>query len=407
MLGLAWGVGLAFVLSHPVFVTNDSLSNYAHVWNVSRALADDHSLPFHFRALASGRALAYPYAFLPWTSAAVLRPIFGDWVTTLWLVFGFGLALGAALLALPEVRSPWGVAVILANPFLVEAVLLGQLPFLWSVAFFFAAVWAWRRERDFVAAAFAIAAMTTHPAVMGPIFALAVLVRLRVERRRRRLVALAAVACVASLPAAAMAVFSPVTTDSSAAVLAANLVGTVALRAMVVAVPFAVAFAAGRPSARHLAAAAVVLLALNAILVPVRHTGFAWGALTRDADTGFAPYLQSPAFHEGATYRLLRVADGKVGMYQLIRRGAILDSEFFPESMERRSWPREQAYLAFLADRKVQYVVIFDSYDRRYRTNEHELLRRLVSSGCGELDHAEAGFEVFRVNASCATVDAR
>lgn len=399
-------MGLAVVLSHRVFVTNDSLSNYAHVWNVSQALADDHWLPFHFRALASGRALAYPYAFFPWTSAALLRPLLGDWVTTAWLVLGFGLALGATLLALPEVRSPWGVAAVLANPFLVEAVLLGQLPFLWAIAFFFAAVWAWRREQDLAATLLAIAAMTTHPAVMGLIFAFAVLLRLRVEPRRRRLLVLAAIACVASLPAAAMAVFSPVTTDSSATVLVANLVGTVGLRAVVVVVPFGVAFAAGRPTARYLAATAVVLVALNAALIPVRQTGFAWGALTRDADTDLVPYLQSEEFHKGATYRLLRVADGKVGMYQLIQRGGILDSEFFPESLERRSWPSEQAYAAFLADRKVQYVVIFDNYDRRYRTNEHELLRAMAAGGCASLDHAESGFEVFGVDTACAEATA-
>ncbi len=400
-LGLAWTVGLAFVLSHRVFVTNDSLSNYAHVWNVSRAVADDHTLPFHFRALASGRALAYPYAFLPWTSAALVRPLLGDWVTTLWLVLGFGLALGATVLALPEIRTSWGLALVLANPLLVEAVLLGQLPFLWSVAFLFAAVWAWRRQRDVMATVLAIAAMSTHPAVVGPIFVVVVLSRLHWEPRGWRLLALSAVACTASLPAAGMAVFSPVTTDSSAGVLVANLVGTVAVRAMVVAVPFAVALSARRFSEGRLAMAAGVLVALNVVLVPVRQTAFAWGALTRDADTGLVPYLQSGEFHRGATYRLLRVADGKVGMYQLIQRGGILDSEFFPESLDRRSWPEEQEYVAFLADRKVQYVMIFDNYDQRYRTNEHELLGGLVARGCAASEHSEPGFEVFSVNTAC------
>ena len=41
VLGLvlvAWTVGCAAVLSHSLFVTNDSLSNYAHVWYVARRL---------------------------------------------------------------------------------------------------------------------------------------------------------------------------------------------------------------------------------------------------------------------------------------------------------------------------------------------------------------------------------
>ena len=89
----------------------------------------------------------------------------------------------------------------------------------------------------------------------------------------------------------------------------------------------------------------------------------------------------SSVFTPGRTYRILRVADGKVGMYDLLRAGARLDSELFPESIDRRSWPDTDEYAQFLHKRHVDYVIIFDNYDARYHTNEHELLAALVSGG--------------------------
>ena len=63
----------------------------------------------------------------------------------------------------------------------------------------------------------------------------------------------------------------------------------------------------------------------------------------------------------------------------MIQHGGRLDSELFPESIERRSWPTLGAYAGFLRQRRVDYVLVFDSYDRRFQTNEHGLVRRLVA----------------------------
>ena len=41
----------------------------------------------------------------------------------------------------------------------------------------------------------------------------------------------------------------------------------------------------------------------------------------------------------GATYRVLRGGDGKLGMYHVLRAGGRLDSEMFPESMAIRNFP--------------------------------------------------------------------
>ena len=74
-----------------------------------------------------GSALAFPYGFLPWFSAALFRPLLGDWVVTLWLVAGRrGHCCGAPYGGSRSCAKPLPLALFLANPFMVEAVLLGQ-----------------------------------------------------------------------------------------------------------------------------------------------------------------------------------------------------------------------------------------------------------------------------------------
>ena len=98
----AWAVLLALILTHGVFVTNDSLSNYGHVWYVSERFWAGHGIPYHMPVLGHGEALAFPYSFLPWVTSAVFYPVLGDWAVTLWLVLGFLAMVGAMLWALPE-----------------------------------------------------------------------------------------------------------------------------------------------------------------------------------------------------------------------------------------------------------------------------------------------------------------
>jgi hypothetical protein len=153
------------------------------------------------------------------------------------------------------------------------------------------------------------------------------------------------------------------------------------------------------------AGAVVALVLLNVVIIPFRHNEFGWQALTRSVDETMVPLTKNEVFEPGATYRILRVADGKVGMYQLIRGGARLDSEFFPESINRRSWPDSTQYAEFLRGRKVQYVIIYKAYDRRYQTNERELLETLrrapaiTDDGelCTDLVGASSEYSVYRV----------
>jgi hypothetical protein len=160
------------------------------------------------------------------------------------------------------------------------------------------------------------------------------------------------------------------------------------------------------PPGRAPAAIFAAVLALNFLLVPVRHNAFAWGGLTRDPDTDLAAFLTSDAFVAGATYRVLAASDAKYSMYDTVRHGGRLDSEFFPESMLRRSWPDSASYAALLQRRGVDYVIITPGYDQGYRTNEHVLLESLSNTPADTGNHTflqttriahEHDYDVYRI----------
>ncbi len=397
---VAWSAGLALILSHRIFVTNDSLNNYIHVWYVADRLWHGHGVPLHMPVIGHGDAFAFPYGFLPWFSAALLRPLFGDWIVTLWLVVGFLGVVGAMWRAFPELRGGWWFAILLVEPMLVEGPLLGQLPFLWATALLFAAIACWREQRHLLAALLLGAAGATHPAVILPIAGVVVLGRIWWEPDRTRLIGWYALSLVIAAPAAWLTLASPTVEDVSRAALVGNFLGTVVLRAIVIGAPFIALIIRRTVLVRVPAAIFVLMIGLNLVLVPVRKNEYAWGALTRTADTGVDGFIASPVFQPGATYRILRVGDGKVGMYDLVRNGARLDSEPFPESIDRRGFPSTEVYRAFLSGRHVDYVIVYDAYDRRYGTNEHALLGEMASgaeNACARTVLAASGFDVYEI----------
>ena len=402
----AWVVVLGMILTHRTFVTNDSISNYIHVWYVADQFWNGHGIPLHMPVLGHGDAYAFPYGFIPWATAALLRPIFGDWIVTLWLVVGFIGVVAAQWWAFPELRRQWWPALLLVNPMLVEAPLLGQLPFLWAVAMLFAAIGCWKSDRRLLAALVAGAAQATHPAVILPIAGVLVLARLWWEPSRRALVGWYALSLLVAVPAVWILLASPSVADAGRATLLKTFFGTLALRAIVVASPFIGLLAQRTPLARIQPLIYVGLIALTVGLIPVRHNEYAVRSLTRTPDESLLLFVHSSDFAPGATYRILRVGDGKVGMYDLVRNGGRLDSEPFPESIDRRSFGSASEYLKFLSARHVDYVLIYDAYDQRYATNEHDLLRRMAigppASECVSHATAGLGFEVYRIRDASA-----
>jgi hypothetical protein len=410
IIAIVWVVVLALILRHRVFVSHDSISNYGHVWWVSDQLWGGDGLPFRMPVIGHGKAFAFPYGFLPWFTASLFYPLFGDWVVTLWLVLGFlGLVL-AMFWAFPEIRRGWWAATALVNPALVIAPIIGQLPFIWASAMLMVAIGCWRRKRYIEAAVLAGVGQATHPAVVLPIAACFVLGYLVWGTDRRQLLRVYAISLIIALPATWIVFVSPVFVDSSTLVIISNFFGTLLVRAFVFIVPILlVLFQRLRWSWLPIGGF-LFALSLNVICGGVLDTRYAWGSLNRKPDTDLMQFINSPEFEPKKTYRIIRAGDGKVGMYQLVRKGGHLDSEFFPESIDRRSFPDVEAYSGFLRTRRVDYVIVYDSYDRDYRTNEHPLLDEMSTrglDGCapavvGATHHASADhFDVYAIRREC------
>jgi hypothetical protein len=410
IVAILWAIVLVLILRHRVFVSHDSISNYGHVWWVSDRIWSGDGLPFRMPIIGHGKAFAFPYGFLPWFTASLLYPLLGDWVVTLWLVLGFLGLVAAMFWAFPEIRRGWWAATALVNPTLVIAPIIGQLPFIWGSAMLMAAIGCWRRKRYVEAAVLAGLGQATHPAVVLPIALGLVLGRLRWEPDKRHLLRFYAISLVISLPATWIVFVSPVFADSSGWVIISNFFGTLLVRSFVIAGPFVLLLVQRLRRPWLPVALFIATLSLNVALGGVLDTRYAWGALNRKPNTDLMQFVNSAKFEPKKTYRIIRAGDGKIGMYQIVRKGGHLDSEFFPESIGRKSWRDTAAYSKFLRTRRVDFVIVYDSYDRTYRTNEHALLDEMSADGLDACDpqlvgaaplaHAEH-YDVYRVRREC------
>ena len=399
---VGWLAVLVQILRHRIYVSHDTVINYAHVWYLSDRLWSGDGLPLRMPELGHGEAFAYPYGFVPWSLAALLRPLLADWSVTLVLVAAAAGLIAATFWAFPELRRGWWATAVLVEPAVVSAALIGQLSFLSGAALLLAAIGAWRRDRPWLAAATAGLAQATHPAVVLPLAMALVVGSLRWEPRRRRLLEVYGLSLAVAVPALWITLHVPVVQEASVWVKAFGFVATIAPRSLILVVPIALVLLRDRVRWNGLGPSVVSgLLVANVAMWAPLGMPWAWSALERQPDTRMVEFTASDAFVPGATYRLLRVADGKIGMYQLLQGGGRLDSEFFPESIDRRSWPTTYDYAEFLRERRVDFVMLWDGYDSRFRTNEHILLEELVRAPVPgvEVERVEqtAEFDLFRV----------
>ncbi len=382
VVALAWCVGLLLLVSRRLIVSLDSMNDYAHVWWAAKGMWHGHGVPWRMPILGHGRGLTFPYALGPWLAAAVLWPLFGERSVAIVLVLGAVAAVAGSFYAFPELARGWWIAVVLANPILVMAPLAGQLPFLWAVAFLLGAIGAWRRGHVAVAVILGALAQGTHPAVLVPLTLAVVLLGLASECGGRRLLRAWLISTALAAPALLVVALSPVAAESSLGTKVIAIAETLLARSFVVAVPAAFAWLRHRVGDRPAPALFVIAVLSNLVLLVPLQVTQGWRALGRRPDTVVADYAKSSLFRRDARYRVLRSGDSKVGMYQLLRAGARLDSEFFPESMARHSWASAAAYARFLNTRGIDRVLVFSSYDRRFETNEHALLEQLSRVPC-------------------------
>jgi hypothetical protein len=375
-----WVVLMVLLLRHREVISSDTLSNYIHVWFVSDQFWHGGGLPYRMPVLAHGQALAFPYGFIPWMFAVMLWPLMGEWSVTLTLGVGFVAMVLATFWAFPELRRGWWAAAVLVNPAFVEGLLLGQLPFLWASAMLLFAIGCWRRDRRTLAIVLAALAQITHAPILIPLIALLVIGWARYEPDRRGLIRAWVISLVPALPAVYLVFASPVTSQTSPLWSLWVEVETLALRSLVLIVPLGLLYLQTRerrPNAPIIAAAVMVVGQI--VTIPISGMVSGWGALNRDPDRAAVAIPHSISIVHGATYRVLSYGDGKYGMYAVVRAGGRLDSEFFPESLYRRSFRDESAYATFLTKRKVEYVLVDHRY-KKFHTNEQALLDALAAS---------------------------
>jgi len=377
-LSLAWLVVLAFIVRHRIFVSHDTISNYAHVWYVSHEIWHHHHLPFHMPVIGHGEAFAFPYGFLPWLSASLLYPLLGDWGVTLLLVVGAVTLIVATFVAFPELRLGYGAVVVLMNPSLIGAVVIGQLPFLWAASLLMFAIAAWRRDRPVVATVLAAGAQLTHAAILMPITALLVAGYLPFTRQRKQLVTAYLISAVVAVPAAIMVWVSPVFSEASAATRAIAFVETLLERIMVFVVPILLYRLRRLPRDQWaMGVVGIVLIAWQVVFFNVSSEGSGLRLALASRQSTVPALARSGDLRPGSTYRIL-ANDHKVAMYEGLRAGIRLDSEFFPESISPRRWTDVRDYRNFLEQRGIQYVVVFPSYNGPSAKNERALLRRIT-----------------------------
>ncbi len=400
---LAALLAAARILTRSIYLGDDTINNYAHVWYISDRLFGGGHVPIRFTELDGGRAFTFPYGMAPWFANALAYPLLGDWSVTLFLILGATAAIGSALLVRPQMRDPWLLMLFVANPFFLDAVANGQYSFLWATAGFFGLVWSTERKRWLVAAACMWVAVSTHP-IEGGLAVAAYVGWVMAFRREHRVPVLAVAVAVLPLlaPSLYFALKTPALGENSLSAIFVSILQDLPRRGTIMGAPFALAAAAPflrahfRPVGAAFAAVTVVgvLMGAGALsgvpgLRSLERQGGYYG-LANAAVNDYDGYIGSPDFHAGDTYRVLSPNDREQGAYFLVRNHGVLANELFSESQHRRSWT-ETTFQCYLAAKHVDRVIVERGYHKQFPTNEPRMLEDLVARGAATVTYGVVG----------------
>lgn len=370
---------LAAMLTHRVYLGNDSAQSYAHVWFLQDAIFSGRGIPLHMPNLESGRAFTFPYALIPWLPTALLRPLLGDWAVTASMVMGTVLMLVAIRRWLPRL-TPLLFAMMLVNPKFLLGIAQFQLPTVWALAFACFAAASFDGGRPRRGTALAACALIAHPLVGAGALAFTWLTT--VERDRRlplaRVGYLAFAALIAS-PAVWMFLSTPLISEGGDRGLLAPLLAT-AWRLSYLAWPWLLqrfAPISVRLHAPFLLGGVLMVLYNVSILHPENPWDY-----TRPR---FADFIAAGLVTPDTSYRVLTMTEREDGMVQLMQAGGTLAHEFFDESIQRRSFATTEEYRCFLDLKRATHVLVSEEWMRRQYTNEVALLDRMVEDGSATL----------------------
>jgi hypothetical protein len=400
LLPLPFLLGVAFVvfdlLWHPLFLGDDSAHHYAHIWFVGRYLAQHRTLPLHFPLLEGGRAMAFPYGLPIYVVGGLLHLALGDRAVGLMMALALVGVLGAAALLRPVLRRPWLLALLLLNPFLVDAVYAFQLTTIWCACFFLLWAWAVEWRRPLLATPLLWLTVASHPVVGIP--AVAGYSSYAWLRRREALpsvLASVALSAPALAPVIWMTLHTPALSEAPLGTVAASVADSLSRRLTIFALPIAAGEAWPWLRQRYLPVfgAGLAALGIGVALAtgPVQvHPGVGsyYGALHGERHI-YDEFLASDAFRPGAVYRVLEPNEREDGMYRLIQHGAVLAHEFFSESEQHRNWPSLADYRCYLARKEVDYVAVERDFQRQFHTNEAALLGELLAQGEAQVAYVD------------------
>ena len=367
------------ILTKTFLLGSDSAHHYAHVWYISDRIFHHAQFPLHIRYLESGKALAFPYAVVPYLVTAIPYTLIGDRAVTIAIVAGFAFYGYAATRARPALRDPRLLALIYVNSFLIEGLLSFQFAFIWACGFFFMCVEAVDKRRWKTAAVWAILTVTTHM-VLGAV-AIAVYTLFAIVRRRRDAVPLLtamAIAAVVVLPYALYVRTTPAVESTPTQHIWGTVRYMARFRGTEVALPLLVSMLAGVLRPLFLPAF-LALAATFGIRLQGKHVD-TYG-LNHNSNPFYGDFVRSPEFDRSLTYRVLEPNDRENGAYQLIKNGAVLGQEFFDQSQFRLWWDTPEMYTCFLGAKKIDVVLLEKNYIRKFNRNEHTRLADLEQQG--------------------------
>lgn len=385
IIGIALAALLAILLK-PFYLGDDSAHSYAHVWYLSQSIWNAHDLPLRMSQLENGKAMTFPYAFIPWLPTALVYPAFGDWAVTLSYVVGVLFAMAAALWFRPGLRNPALFGLFLLNPLLWNGVTQFQLATFWAFGFVLAGAALFeRRRRAAATGAFALG-IVCHP--MLGLAAIVMYVGIewyRLKGAPRPLIAAAALAALLASPAILMFLATPAI--HNAGLVAIALTGGDNLRrltivALVFALPAAAAFVQRHERLLYSLGGASTL----GVLLWVAPSGL-WSRSTPQ----FSDYLAGAPVDHAHSYRVMTQNNREDGMVEFMKAGAVLSNEFFSESENRRSFSSLDQYECLLATRNAGHVILTGGYQRHWRTNERALLDRMAMEGRAQREYESSG----------------
>lgn len=379
----------ASVLQRSLFVTNDSMQHYSHAWWISDQLFHHASLPLHFDLVDAGDAMTFPYGFVPYLTAAVLRLPLGDWAVTLLMVTGWLGIVWAAGMARHQLRDPWLALLFVLNPFFIDALYSFQFAAVWATLFFLLFVWAFERSSTTQARIGAVAllwlAVSSHPAlVLVPTVGYGAYLLWQDRARFKPYLTACAFAAPFAAPFVYMTLSTPAAGETSTLTLIGSQGEAILRRGSVLAFPLLAPYVAGFVRRSYLLVLPSVF-ALSVGVLVVTSGAVRWDDYNRGGYPGvfnaaaqtYEGFFASAEFEPGKRYRVMSPTDREEGAYAFVRNGAVLTNGFFSESWLRRDWTEAQ-FACYAAYKGMDFDVIEAAYVRSYKKNEAGLLEQLV-----------------------------